>query len=154
MNQNINSTNYFDGQPDPESREIGQPGNEQARVIPVIEEQVLIGKKVVESGRVRISKHVSEEKITVNVPVVHEEVEVEKVSVNQFVESAPEVRYEGETMIIPVIREVVEVRLLLVEELHVTKRRVETQHSEEVTLRKEELTVERVQNDSVRPDSV
>ena len=148
----MDSTAPFDGQSGPESREIGQPGNDQTRVIPVIEEQVLIGKKLVESGSVRVSKRVSEEKITVNMPLMHEEVDVEKVSVNQFVESAPEVRYEGDTMIIPVLREVVEVRLFLVEELRVTRRRIETQHHQELTLRKEEVTVERIRSDSNRPN--
>jgi stress response protein YsnF len=37
---------------------------------------------------------------------------------------------------------VVEMRLVLVEELRVTKRRVTTQHTEPVHLRREELSVE------------
>jgi len=85
---------------------------------------------------------------------MHEEVEVEKVAVNQFVESGPEVRYEGDTMIIPVLREVMEVRMLLVEELRVTKRKVESNDSQELTLRREEVTVERLPNTSAHSDSI
>jgi stress response protein YsnF len=51
-------------------------------------------------------------------------------------------------MIIPVLREVivVEKRLLLVEELRVTKHQVLKQETQQVTLRKEEVNVERVAN--------
>jgi stress response protein YsnF len=49
-------------------------------------------------------------------------------------------------MIIPVVREVlvVEKRLLLVEELHVTKTQVQKQETQHITLRKEEVIVERL----------
>ena len=118
---------------------------EQIR-IPIIEEQLQVGKQIVETDRVRISKHVREEAQMVDVPLIHEELEVERVPVNQIVSSPPPpIRYEGDTMIIPILQEtlVVEKRLLLVEELRVTKRQVETHAPQEFTLLKEELEVER-----------
>ena len=119
-----------------------------ANVIPVIEEQIQVDKQTVETARVHISKKVREENIMVNLPKVQEEIEVERVAVNKFVETAPEIRYEGDTTIIPVMREeaVVVKRLVLVEELHVTKRIVRTQDEQQVTLRKEELNVDRENN--------
>ena len=45
-------------------------------------------------------------------------------------------------MIIPVMREVVEVRLLVVEELRITKKQVQSQVTQPVTLLKEEVKVE------------
>ncbi|GAA4451015.1 hypothetical protein GCM10023189_12500 [Nibrella saemangeumensis] len=124
----------------------GSEGTDQSRIIPVIEEQIHIGKDVVETGRVVISKRVREEEQTVDIPLVSEEMNVERVAVNQYVDTPPAVRYEGETMIIPVLKEVlvVEKRLVLVEELHVTKRQVETTETQRVTLRKEEVTVDRI----------
>ena len=76
-----------------------------------------------------------------------------RVPVNRFVETAPQVRYEGETMIVPVLREVVvvEKRIELIEELHITKRTIQTQVSQQVTLRTEEVTVERLPGEPVIP---
>ncbi|GAB4016775.1 YsnF/AvaK domain-containing protein [Spirosoma koreense] len=114
-------------------------------IIPVIEEHLHIHKQLIETGVVRIAKHIIEEAQTVDIPVFREEVTVEHVAVYQYVETAPAVRYEGETMIIPVLREVLvtEKKLLLVEEVHVTKRHFNEQETQEVILRKEEVTVDR-----------
>ena len=125
--------------------------------IPVVEEQVRINKKTVETGRVNIYKDVHEEDVTVDVPTVHEEVNVERVPINEFVESAPpSVRYEGDVMIIPVLHEelVLVKRLKLVEELHVTKRKIETHEAQHVTLRKEEVNVNRVEPGGENPRRV
>jgi len=65
---------------------------------------------------------------------------------SQIVEKAPEaVRYEGDTIIIPVLKEiaVVEKKILLVEEIRVTKTITHSEQKEEVTLRKEEINIER-----------
>jgi len=122
----------------------------ESMTIPVIEEQVLIDKKVVESGKVRITKVVHEQEVPVEIPLVLEEHDIRRVPVNQYVETAPPpVRYEGDTMIIPVVHEVlvVEKRLLVVEELHVTKTQVQKQDTQHITLRKEEVIVERLDPD-------
>lgn len=126
----------------------------QSAVIPVIEEQIHIDKQVVESGLVRISKKIHEEEVTVDVPLIHEEHDVERVQINQIVDEAPAVRYDGATMIIPVLREevVVQKRLVLVEELHITKKLVQTKHKEEVTLRREEVIVDRQSIDTPSKD--
>ncbi|WP_242918313.1 YsnF/AvaK domain-containing protein [Pontibacter liquoris] len=123
---------------------------EESDIIPVIEENVRIDKRVVETGRVHISKNVHEERVTVDVPTTHEEIDVQRIAVNKYVEAPPEIRYEGDTTIIPVMREeaVVVKRLVLVEELHVTKRVVRTHEPEEVTLRKEEIQVNREDRNS------
>lgn len=119
----------------------------QTLVIPVVEEHAQVGKQVVESGRLRITKSVQEQEELINMTLTHEEHQVERVPVNQYVEEAPPgVRYEGETMIIPVLREVVEVRLLLVEEVRITKKKVQTQVNQPVTLLKEEVTLDHHQN--------
>ncbi|MCC2546774.1 YsnF/AvaK domain-containing protein [Hymenobacter sp. BT175] len=129
--------------PTPEESIPDQPKH-QYGTIPLIEEQALLSKEVVESGRVRIAKVVREEPQSLQVPLTHEEVNVERVPVNQFVDVAPPaVRYEGETMIMPVVQEVVVKRLLVVEEIRVTKRQVQTTEAVQVTLLKEDIVVER-----------
>lgn len=133
--------------------EFAQPASGQPLVIPVIEERIIVDKKVIESGRVRISKKVSEEEETIDVPVMQEEVNVERVPVHQFVDIIPQIRYDGDIMIVPVIREVVvvEKRIELVEELRITKHQTHTQVSQQVTVRKEEVTVERLSSEDINP---
>jgi uncharacterized protein (TIGR02271 family) len=119
----------------------------EATTIPVVAEQLQINKEQVETGKVNISKKVTSEEVTVDVPVVREEVIVEKKPINQYVETAPPaIRQEGDTTIVSVVKEVlvVEKRLMLVEELHITKHRIETSVPTTETLRKEEVVVNRV----------
>jgi len=114
-------------------------------VIPVVQEEVVFQKQVVESGKVRISKHIREFEEIVDEPLFREEVAIERVPVNQFVEARPAVRQEGDTMIIPVVQEqiFVQKRLVLVEELRVRKQVIETHQPQRVTLRKEEVEIKR-----------
>jgi len=78
--------------------------------------------------------------------------------VDRVVAGPVPVRHEGDTMIVPVLEEVlvVEKRLVLKEELRVTRRRVETREPQTVTLRREDVVVERftAHDDAVtaRPD--
>jgi uncharacterized protein (TIGR02271 family) len=131
------------------------PSAEKTTTIPVLEEQVHIDKKTVETGRLRISKDVHEEEVTVDLPTLYEEADVERVEINQYVDTPPPpIRYEGDKMIIPVVREVlvVEKRTLVVEELHITKRIRETHETQQVTLRKESVQVDRQRNENLDPD--
>ena len=114
-------------------------------IIPIAEEQVAVGKRVVETGGVRITKTVSERTETADVPLISDRVEVERVAVNRVLETAPEVRREGETLIVPILEEVlvVEKRLMLREELHIRMRREETRQPQQVVLRREDAQIER-----------
>ncbi|GAB3200234.1 uncharacterized protein (TIGR02271 family) [Pontibacter aydingkolensis] len=123
---------------------------QEDEVVPVIEEQVDFDLQTVEKGKVRVSKLVHEEDVIVDVPFAYEDIDVQRVAKNLSIDSPPEVRYDGDTMIIPVIKEevVIQKRLVLVEELHITKRRVEEHHPQQVTLRKEEVKVDRQENNT------
>jgi uncharacterized protein (TIGR02271 family) len=119
-------------------------------VLPVIEERAVVRREVVESGRVQLTKTVQEHQEALDLTLQHEEVQVERVPLNQYVPDdapAPTVRYEGNTLIVPVVREVMVKRLLLVEELHVTKQQVQTQETQHVTLRHEHVQVNRLAPD-------
>jgi stress response protein YsnF len=73
-----------------------------------------------------------------------EVVDVQRVPMNQQVDALLEVRYEGDTLVIPVIEEVlvVEKRLMLKEEVRVTRRTVQTPIQQPVTVRKQEVIVQ------------
>lgn len=80
--------------------------------------------------------------------LLHDEHVVQRVSVNELVDAVPSVRYEGDTIIIPVLKEVLVKRILLVEEIRITKHTVHSNEQQEVTLRKEKVQVERVINNN------
>lgn len=103
--------------------------------IPILEEQLRVRTRNVETGRVVVRKRVETVPTEVPVDLTYEDVEVERVTLNRVVDEAPQLRQEGDTVIVPVIEEVlvVEKRLRLVEELRITKRRV----TEETTVRED-----------------
>jgi len=117
---------------------------EQIRV-PVIEEELEVGKRRVESARVSVRTIPRERDELVEQPLESMEVEIERVAIDRQIDTAPEIRNEGETLIIPVVEErlVVEKRLFLREEIHVHRRRTVTQFRQNVTLRSQEVIVER-----------
>lgn len=114
--------------------------------IPVIAEELQVGKRVVETGRVRVRKVVHQREAVVDEPLFRDDVQVERVAINQQINMLPDVRREGDTVIIPVVEEilVVEKRLVLKEELHVTRRRTTVRDQQTVPLLSEELIVERL----------
>ncbi len=114
--------------------------------ISLIEERLNIGIRQVETGTVQLHKKIVSEEVTQEVPVIHEEIQVERKAVNQYVEAVPAVRYEGDTTIISVVKEVlvVEKRLMLVEELHIVKNQITSAAIVKETLRKEEIEISRL----------
>jgi uncharacterized protein (TIGR02271 family) len=127
-------------------------GNVESTSIPVIEEKLQVEKEVIETGKVHISKRVHEEEETIGVPLSHEEVKVERVPVNKYIEEAPPgIRQEGDTTIISVLKEVtvVEKRLMLVEEVHISKHKESSISEQKVKLRKEEVIVDRKDGESI-----
>jgi uncharacterized protein (TIGR02271 family) len=113
--------------------------------VPVIEEELEVGKRRVESARVSVRTVPRERDELVEQPLESMEVEIERVAIDRQIDAAPEIRNEGETLIIPVVEErlVVEKRLFLREEIHVHRRRTVTQFRQNVTLRSQEVIVER-----------
>jgi uncharacterized protein (TIGR02271 family) len=114
-------------------------------VIPVVEEEAHLEKRLVERNRTRITKQVHTEEETIETPLRQERVQVERVPVERIIDSPLTSHYDGDTLVIPVMEEVliIEKKLFLKEEVRVTKYVGETEHQETVTLRKEAVTVER-----------
>ena len=113
--------------------------------VPVIEEELEVGKRRVEGDRVSVRTVPRERTEVVEQPLESMEVEIERIAIDREIDTAPDIRNDGDTMIIPIVEErlVVEKRLFLREEVHVYRRRVVTQFRQNVTLRSQEVVVER-----------
>ena len=121
--------------------------------ISLIEEQLQVTTQLVETGRVRLRKTVHETDETVTIPLLSEGYIVERTAINQYVDEPPVTRQEGETVIYPVLKKVlvVQKRLLLIEEIRVTRQQTQTQDTQTVRLCREEMTVERTPATPERP---
>jgi uncharacterized protein (TIGR02271 family) len=127
-------------------RVTGSAAGEQPLVVPVMVEELDVQKHTMETGRVRINKVIRQREELVDEPLLREEVLIERVPINRFVEEAIPLRSEGDTVIVSLLEEVpvVQKRLMLKEELRITVRRVEAHKPISVTLRSEEATVEHI----------
>jgi uncharacterized protein (TIGR02271 family) len=125
--------------------------------IPLVKEHLDIGTRVVETGRgVRIHKTVSEQPVTVDERLAHDEIDVQHVPVDRIValEEAPATRYEGDTLVVPVLEEVlvVERRLRIKEELRITRIEHTERYQETVSLKAERVEIERF-DDAGKPQN-
>ena len=115
-------------------------------VIPVVAEEVHVRRERTVTGKVRLRKIVHHEEQTVDEPILRERVSVERVAIDQWVDEAPPIRSEGETLVVPVVEEVlvVEKRLRLREEVRVTWHHEEEHEPRHLVVRREEVRVEQV----------
>ena len=115
-------------------------------VVPVLVEELEVQKRPVETGKVRITKVVHERETTVDEPLWHDKVAITRVPIQRVVEGPVPVREEHGTTIISVVEEVlvVEKRWMLREEIHIRQQRIETHQPQRITLRSEDVQVERV----------
>ena len=122
-------------------------GVEEPLVVPVVAEELTVEKRQVTRGTVRIHTRVETREEVVDEPLLHEEIAVERVPVNALVEGeAPIPHYENEVFVIPILEEVlvVQKRLLLKEEVRVTRRSTTMSKPQQVTLRREVVEIERI----------
>ena len=118
----------------------------ESLVVPVLVEEREVQKRVVETGKVRLTKVVHEREAVVDEPLFHDNVAITRVPIQRVVDGPVPVREENGTTIISVVEEVlvVEKHLMLREEIHIRKQRIETHQPQRITLRSEEVQVERV----------
>jgi uncharacterized protein (TIGR02271 family) len=119
---------------------------DEPMVMPVLVEDLDVQKRLVETGTVRITKVVHEREAVVDEPLFHDKVAITRVPMQRVVDGPVPVREENGTTIISVVEEVlvVEKRLMLREEIHIRKQRIETHQPQRITLRSEEVQIERV----------
>ena len=125
-----------------------EPGVHQDEpiVVPVLVEELEVQTRVVETGKVRITKVIHEHETVVDESLWRDNVAISRLPMQRVVEGPIPMREEQGTTIISVVEEVlvVEKRWMLREEIHVRKRRTETHQPQQITLRSEEVQVERV----------
>ncbi|MBV1795784.1 YsnF/AvaK domain-containing protein [Siccirubricoccus sp. G192] len=121
-------------------------GEPAETIIPLLEEHLRVGKRVRETGRLRVSVTTGTEARLVEETLRSRLVDIERVPIGRTVAEAPPVREEGDTLVIPVLEEVlvVERRLVLREEVRLRLRVEERQHAEPVTLRRQQAVIERL----------
>jgi stress response protein YsnF len=119
--------------------------SEQVRV-PIAEEEVTVDKRRRTTGKVTIvtSTEVVDTPAAVNLE--RHDVTVERMPIGREVDEASVIREEGSTTIIPVLEEVlvIEKRLVLKEEIRLTRSTVTEHFETPVTLRKQVATVKRI----------
>lgn len=133
------------GSPDSADRPAGQVDEDV--VIPVVREEVQVGKTSVETGRVvvRVTPVTRTEQVAVETAL--ETAAVERVPVNRVVTETQPPRQEGGVMIVPVYEEqvVVERRLVLKEEIRIRVDRRTEKETRPVELRSEQVEVTRAE---------
>lgn len=112
--------------------------------IPVLAEQVQVQVEREQTGTVRLRKLVHEDSTPVSTEGFREFVETTRVPVNRVVEAAESSKIVGDLLVIPVYEERVFKQLVLVEEIHVRRRREAFESTASVALRREEVVVERL----------
>lgn len=129
----------------PAQEEFPEKEHAESIIVPIIKEELQVEKNTVTTGRVKLIKKVVERNTPYSIPLSSESVVVERVAVNKEVDKAPDTRYEGNTMILPVLKEVWVVRkqLVLVEELHITRKTTESILTGEILLREESIDISR-----------
>jgi uncharacterized protein (TIGR02271 family) len=126
--------------------EYSEPaGSGEAVTISAVQEQLSVGVERTETGAVRLRKLVHEDVQEVPITLRTEAVVVERVSINQPVPAEYGSRQEGDTLIVPVFEyvPVTEMRLMLKEEVRITKAAAEVDAVHRASVRREELIVER-----------
>jgi uncharacterized protein (TIGR02271 family) len=120
---------------------------QETTVVPVLAEKVDIAKRKVVSGKVQVRKVIHERQEIMDEFLHQETVNVERVSVDRFVDGPLENRYEGDTLIMPVVEEVlvVEKRFLLKEEVHIHKHHHVFHHQQQISVQREEALIERIE---------
>jgi uncharacterized protein (TIGR02271 family) len=117
-----------------------------AVTLPVVQEELDVDKRVVETGVVRVRTSTREHEEIVHMPLEREDVIVERVAVGRPVDAPLDVRHEGDVMIVPVHEEVLVVhrQLVLKEELHIRRRISTADAAQPVVLRRQDVSVEHV----------
>lgn len=118
--------------------------------LPLVQEDLVVGKRRVETGRVRVSIGTETEERVVRETLRSERTELERVPVGRELadgEPAPSIRQEPDgTVVVPVLEEVlvVERRLVLKEEIRMRLVAVDEAVEQPVAVRRQRATIERL----------
>jgi uncharacterized protein (TIGR02271 family) len=124
-----------------DSRDLNRTGLEDASRLKLHEEQLAISKREVGAGAVDIHKRVKEETVQHTVPLVHQELAIERRALHGLADPGAQIGSQDEIIHVPLYRE----------ELVTEKRVVPT---EEVIVRKNELTENQTVGATLRSEYV
>ncbi|RFU69017.1 YsnF/AvaK domain-containing protein [Peribacillus saganii] len=119
-------------------------GTDEEKTMKLREEQLKVNKQAVQTGEVQVNKEVVEEQKSVEVPVKHEEVYVERRPAQSTAADAGTID-ENETIRVPVVEEQIQVtkKPVVTEEIVIGKRTVEETKHVSDTVKKEEAHVDK-----------
>jgi len=112
-----------DGAADRGADDTAEPipeGAARETVMLLIQEDLQIERRQVDVATVSVRKIVETQEVEVDVPLVQQRVQVERVAVNRIVDAMEPSRQEAGKTIVPVYEEVLVKRWLLKEELHIS----------------------------------
>lgn len=125
---------------------MNEPQTER-ETIPVVEERATVRTRARITGTLRARTVTHEHEQAIDADLSVEALDVQRVPMDRFVDHPIPDRQEGDTTIISVIEEVavLTVRLKLVEEVRITRHTSTRKATERVTLRRQDVIVERGQ---------
>jgi uncharacterized protein (TIGR02271 family) len=119
---------------------------EAEQIILLLEEQLRISKRTVETGRVQVRVLTESETAIAEAELWSEHFETKLISIGREISELPGLREEGDTVIIPVVEEilVLEKRLILKEEVHIRRVRSEQTVRRSMPIRRQRAEVARL----------
>lgn len=129
------------------SRNSREATSAESMTVPVLAEMAHVQRAQRQTGAVRVAKRVSRVAQVVDEPVYRENARVERKRIDRVVSTLPRIRTEGDTTIVPVLEEVlvIEKRVVLREEIRITRVRAVERTRRRVELRAEQARVEHVE---------
>lgn len=115
-------------------------------VLPLVEETVTIGKRKLETGRIRLQTVTETINETAPVDLQSVDVDVVRIPLEGVIDAIPDIRVEGDVTVIPVVEErvVMTRELFLREEIHVRQTAYRETHDVPVSVRKQRAQIDRV----------
>jgi uncharacterized protein (TIGR02271 family) len=132
--------------------DVARPRTGDAQRLTVSEEQLAVGKRQVPAGEVGVRKNVETRHVEQEVPLMREEVSVERRPLTAGAGTSGDVRINDNEIRVPVMREeaVVQKRLVPTEEIIIRKTAVRDTQTVAADLRRERVDVDEGPSDRVR----
>ena len=139
-----------------EDADVARPRTGDAERLTVSEEQLAVGKRQVSAGEVGVRKNVETRHVEQEVPLMREEISVERRPISADAATAGDVRITDDEIRVPVMREeaVVQKRLVPTEEIIIRKTAKRDTETVGADLRRERVEVDKDSTGRVRENVV
>jgi stress response protein YsnF len=120
----------------------------------LITEELSVEKETVETGRFGVSKQTHMREVVVDEALLRESAEIETIPIGRRIFEMPSVRRDGDTVVVLIVEQILhtERRLILKEEIQITRRNTTEKFHDIVTLRYQEAVITRAQSSSEAVD--